>query len=75
LSEVAKAFYASSVDLQRADVTWEAFKAKFLHRFQDVRPEQFHYVRLHMARQRKDESLQDFVDRVCAVALKTVPKV
>jgi hypothetical protein len=33
LMEIAKAFYACSVDLRKADVRWEALKAKFLHRF------------------------------------------
>jgi hypothetical protein len=75
LTEVAKAFYASSVHLLRAEVTREALKAKFLHGFRDVRPEQFHYVQLQTARQGKDESPQNFADRVRALALKTVPKV
>jgi hypothetical protein len=52
LTAVAEAFYVSSVDRQGADVSWKAMKAKFLHKFRDVRPEQFHYVQLQTAKQR-----------------------
>ena len=52
LTDVAKASYCSSVELQSADITWEAFKTRFMHRFRDVRPPQFHYVQLQSARQR-----------------------
>ena len=75
LTEVAKAFYWSSVELQSAEITWQAFKAKFLHRFRDFRPPHFHYLQLQSARQGKDETPQEFADRVRALALRTVQKV
>lgn len=75
LTDVAKAFYCSSRVLQNVNVTWDAFKATFMHRFRDVRPPQFHYVQLQSARQHRDESPQDFADRVRALAMKTVPRV
>jgi hypothetical protein len=40
-----------------------------------LRPEQFHYVQLQTARQRKDESPRDFAHRVRELVLRTVPKV
>ena len=36
LTDVAKASYCSSVELQSADVTWEAFKTRFMHRFKTL---------------------------------------
>jgi hypothetical protein len=75
LTDVAKAFYCTSVELQSADIPWETFKTRFMHRFRDVRSPQFHYLQLQSARQRRDETPQDFADRICALALKTVPRV
>jgi hypothetical protein len=37
LSDFAKIFYSSNPELQKADISWENFKAKFLHRFKDVK--------------------------------------
>ena len=75
LTEVAKEFYCSLVELQSAEITWQDFKTKFLHRFRDVRPPHFHYLQLQSARQGKDETPQDFSDRLRSLALRTVLKV
>ena len=75
LTEVAKAFYNSNLELHANDITWENFKGKFLHRFRDVRNEQYHFIKLQTARQRADETPQEFADRCRSLALKTVPKV
>jgi len=40
LSDVAKIFYGNKPELQKADISWENFKAKFLHRFRDIRSDQ-----------------------------------
>jgi len=56
LSHVAKIFYSSNPELQKADISWENFKAKFLHRFGDVKSDQYHYMQLQTARQKKDET-------------------
>jgi hypothetical protein len=48
---------------------------KFLHRFRDVRNDQHHFIKLQRARQKPDESPQEFADRCRSLALKTVPKV
>ena len=75
ISEVAKAFFNSSPELQKADIIWEDFKAKFLHRFRDVRNYQYHFMRLQTARQKRAETPQEFLDRCRLLAMKTVPKV
>jgi hypothetical protein len=75
ISEVAKAFYSSSPELHNADIPWENFKAKFLHRFRDVRNDQYHFMRLQTAKQKRGETPQEFLDRCRSLAMKTVPKV
>ena len=75
LTEVAKAFYSSNPELQNTGISWENFKAKFLHRFRDVRSDQYHFMQLQTAKQKKDESVQEFFDRCRSLAMKTVPKV
>ena len=47
----------------------------FLHLFRDVRPPHFHYLQLQSARQGRDETPQDFAEKVRSLALRTVPKV
>ena len=75
LSDVAKIFYSSNPELQKADISWENFKAKFLHRFRDVKRDRYHFMQLQTARQKKDETPQEFLDRCRSLAMKTVPKV
>jgi hypothetical protein len=75
ISEVAKAFYSSSPELHNADISWENFKAKFLHRFRDIRNDQYHFMRLQTAKQKRGETPQEFLDRCRSLAMKTVPKV
>jgi len=75
LSDVAKIFYSSNPELQKADISWENFKAKFLHRFRDVKSDQYHFMQLQTARQKKDETPQEFLDRCRSLGMKTVPKV
>ena len=50
-------------------------KMAFKKRFRGVRTEQFHFSQLQMARQKKDESPQEFADRCRSLAHKTVPQV
>jgi len=75
LTDVAGAFFSSSVELKSTEVTWDTFKTRFLHQFRDVRPPHFHYVQHQTACCHKDEWLQNFADKVHALALKTIPKV
>jgi hypothetical protein len=40
LTEFAKGFYDSNLELQGNEITWENIKGKFLHRFKVVRNDQ-----------------------------------
>jgi hypothetical protein len=75
ITEVSKAFYNSNPELHNRGISWENFKARFLHRFRDVRSGQYHFMQLQRARQKKDETPQQFLDRCRSLAMKTDPKV
>jgi hypothetical protein len=75
LTDIARIFYNGALELHGIDVTWTAFKNAFYQRFRDVRTDQFHFTQLQSAKQRKDESPQEFADRCHNLAYKTVPKV
>jgi hypothetical protein len=74
LTEVARTFYNTELSLHSSDVTWVRFKEAFYKRFKDVRTDQFHYMELQTARQRKNESPQEFADRCRALSQKIVQK-
>ena len=75
LTDVARAFYNGTLELHDQRITWAAYKTVFQNRFRDVHTDQFHFAQLHMARQKKDESLQEFADRCRSLVHKTVPQV
>jgi hypothetical protein len=75
LTDVARIFYNGALELHGNDVTWTTFKNAFYQRFRDVSIDQFHFTQLQSAKQRKDESPQEFADRCRNLAYKTVPKV
>jgi hypothetical protein len=75
ITDVAKAFYSSNPELHNTDISWENFKAKVLHRFRDVKSEQYHFMQLQTARQKKEETPREFLERCRSLAMKTVPKV
>jgi hypothetical protein len=75
LTDVARIFYTGALELHENDVTWTTFKNAFYKRFREVRTDQFHFTQLQSAKQRKDESPQEFADRCRSLAYKTVPKV
>ena len=60
LTETARTFYFSCPELHGETVTWHTFKAIFRERFKDVRTDQFHYMQLQTARQRRNEGPQEF---------------
>jgi len=74
-TKVAKAFYSSNPQLHSTIISWENFKAKLLHRFRDVRSDQYHFMQFQSATQQKDEAPREFLDRFHSLAMKTVPKV
>jgi hypothetical protein len=75
LEESARIFYRGNVELRSKDTTWEKFKAQFRKRFRDVRTDQYHFIQLQSARQKREETPQEFADRCRALAQKTVKKV
>jgi hypothetical protein len=75
LVDSARTFYYSCPELYRESVSWQSFKAILRDRFKDVRTDQFHYIQLQTARQRRNEGPQEFADRCRALAQKLVSKV
>jgi len=75
LAGAAKIFYNGCSELHEQGVTWQKFKDTFRNRFKDVHTDQFHFTNLQNARQRKNESPQQFADRCKALAQKIIPKV
>ena len=72
LTGAAKVFYNGCPELHAADVTWERFKDAFYQRFRDAHSDQFHFMQLQTARQRKSESPRDFADRCRSLANKVM---
>jgi hypothetical protein len=75
ITDVAKAFYNSNPELHNTDISWKNFKVKFLHRFREVKSVQYHFMQLQTAKQKKEETPREFLDRCRSLAMKTVPKV
>jgi hypothetical protein len=75
ITDSAKLFYNGCPELHTKDTTWQAFKSAFRERFKDARTAQYHFTNLQSARQRKNESPQEFADRCRALAQKIVRKV
>jgi hypothetical protein len=74
LVDAARTFYFSSQELHRDTASWQSFKAIFRERFRDIRTDQFHFMQLQTARQRRNEGPQEFADRCRALAQKIVSK-
>jgi hypothetical protein len=70
-----KLYYNGCPELHAAGVTWEQFKDAFYQRFRDAHSDQFHFMQLQTARQRKGESPRDFADRCRSLANKVICKV
>ena len=75
LAESARTFYLSCPELHGETITWQSFKAIIRDRFKKVRTDQFHYMQLQTARQRRNEGPQEFADRCRALAQTLVCKV
>jgi len=71
----ARTFYNSCPELHGENVTWQSFQNIFRKRFKDIRTDQFHYMQLQTARQRRNEGPQEFADRCRTLAQKLVCKV
>jgi hypothetical protein len=64
----ARVFYQGSTQLHAREAPWDTFKKAFRNRYKDVHTDQYHYARLQMARQGKNESPQEFADRCRTLA-------
>jgi len=64
LEESARIFYQGCTELHTRDASLNTFKVLFRKRYKDVHTDQYHYTRLQMARQSKNESPQEFADRL-----------
>ena len=74
LSDSARTFYSTCLELHTEEATWEKFKKAFRDRFKDVRTDQYHFMKLQTARQAKNEGPQEFADRCRALAQKVMCK-
>jgi hypothetical protein len=74
LTVSARTFYNTCLELHSEDATWDNFKKAFRERFRDVHTDQYHFMRLQMARQGKHEGPQEFADRCRALAQKIMCK-
>jgi hypothetical protein len=74
LTDSARTFYNTSVELHAEDVSWDKFKKVFKERFRDVRTDQYHFMKLQTARQARHEGPQEFADRCRALAQKVMCK-
>jgi len=73
LTDSARTFYNTCLELHAEDATWDNFKKAFRERFRDVHTDQYH-LRLQTARQAKHEGPQEFADRCRALAQKIMCK-
>jgi hypothetical protein len=58
----ARVFYQGCTQLHTREASWDTFKEAFRKRYKDVHTDQYHYARLQMARQGRNESPQKFAD-------------
>jgi len=75
LTGAAKLFYNGCPELHAEDVTWSSFKSALTQRFRDTHSDQFHFMQLQTARQKKNESVREFADRCKGLAQKVMCKV
>jgi len=75
LTGSALLFYIRCPELHAADVTLDIFKEAFCMIFRDAHSNQFHFMQLQTARQRKGEIPQEFADKYRAIANKVMCKV
>ena len=68
-------FYNGCPELHAEGVTWDSFKNALSQRFKDTHSDQFHFMQLQTARQRKNESPREFADRCKGLAQKVMRKV
>jgi len=75
LTDVARQFYNGRLELHSPGATWQKFKDEFRRRFRDTHTDQYHFMKLHTARQARNETPQEFAERCRALSQKIVCKV
>jgi hypothetical protein len=75
ITDIARQFYNGCLELHSRGATWQKFKDEFRRRFCDTYTDQYHFMKLHTARQGRNESPQEFADRCRALSQKIVCKV
>jgi hypothetical protein len=68
----ARSFYATQMQLQADDISYEEFRTAFVNRFRDKQPDQYNYTRLQNASQEKNESPEMFLDRLRKLCQRAV---
>jgi len=56
LSGGAKTIYQGCTELHTKETDWQTFKEAFRSRYKDVHTDQYHFIRLQTAHQKKNES-------------------
>ena len=56
LTDVARQFYNGCLELHSPGATWQKFKDEFRRRFRDTHTDQYHFMKLHTARQGRNET-------------------
>jgi hypothetical protein len=72
LSDSAKQFYNGCLELHLPDATWQRFKSTFRDRFRDTHMDQYHFMKLHTARQGRGKTPQECADRCRALSQKII---
>jgi hypothetical protein len=73
LTDAAKAFYNASIELRDPNITWQNFKLAFGKGFSDFRSCQYYFMELRLAKQAKNETPQDFFERIRILVHHTFP--
>jgi len=75
LTDVTRQLYNRFLEWHSPGATWQKFKDEFRRRISDTHTHQYRFMKLHTARQVRNETHQEFADRCRALAQKTVCKV
>jgi len=74
LTDAARLFYNGCPELHEKNATWQMFKSVFSKRFRDTHTDQHNFMRLQTARQKKNDSPQQFADRCRGLSQKILCK-
>ena len=75
LKDAARMFINGCPELHTKDVTLDSFKNVLSQSVKDTHSDQFHFMKLQTAKQRKNESPREFADRCKGLAQKVMRKI